>query len=91
MEFLTIDHIKGKGRQHQKKINTQICNWLKRNGYPKGYRVLCYNCNCAIGFFGQCPHKHGTLVDINEIYETKVYKKTKVELSKKKKKHAKEK
>lgn len=27
-------------------------------GYPKDrYRLLCYNCNCAIGARGYCPHK----------------------------------
>lgn len=28
--------------------------WLKENGYPPGYRVLCYNCNIARGT-GPCP------------------------------------
>jgi hypothetical protein len=31
--------------------------WLKRNGYPKGFRVLCHNCNSARGLYGYCPHK----------------------------------
>jgi hypothetical protein len=30
--------------------------WLKRNNYPTGFRVLCHNCNLAIGFYGYCPH-----------------------------------
>mgnify|MGYP001568273127 CR=1 FL=1 len=30
--------------------------WLKQQGYPPGIRVLCFNCNCALGLFGYCPH-----------------------------------
>jgi len=26
-------------------------------GYPTGFRVLCHNCNQAIGLYGYCPHK----------------------------------
>lgn len=59
IEFLGIDHINGKGTQHRREIGVgvSIYNWLRRNNYPKGYRVLCHNCNMALGFFGYCPHK----------------------------------
>ena len=30
--------------------------WLKRNGYPAGYQVLCFNCNFAKHRKGACPH-----------------------------------
>lgn len=30
--------------------------WLKKNNYPPGFQILCYNCNCAKGHFGYCPH-----------------------------------
>lgn len=59
--FLTIDHINGGGNQHRKKIQTHTGNsfyrWLRQNGYPPGYQVLCFNCNCAKGLYGQCPHE----------------------------------
>jgi hypothetical protein len=29
---------------------------LARNGFPDGYRVLCHNCNMALGQYGYCPH-----------------------------------
>lgn len=62
--FLTIDHIKGGGNQHRKAIATKagdpFYRWLKENGYPEGYRVLCFNCNCVIGLYGACPHQQGT-------------------------------
>jgi hypothetical protein len=31
--------------------------WLRKNGFPKGFRVLCHNCNFAHGHYGYCPHK----------------------------------
>jgi hypothetical protein len=61
--FLTIDHIGGGGNKHKKRLGLVTVGfyaWLKRNDYPKGYRVLCYNCNCGIAFNrGICPHKKG--------------------------------
>lgn len=50
LEFLTIDHIDGKGKQHRKKIKKMGDNfykWLIKNDYPKPYQVLCWNCNHA--------------------------------------------
>ncbi len=28
-------------------------------GYPTGFRVLCHNCNCALAYYGSCPHERG--------------------------------
>ena len=58
IEFLTIDHIFGNGNKHRKKVGggSVFYRWLIKNNLPVGYRVLCYNCNCAIGYFGYCPH-----------------------------------
>ena len=56
IEFLTIDHMNGGGYEHRKKIKTSIYQWLKKNNYPEGYRVLCMNCNFSIGMYGYCPH-----------------------------------
>lgn len=44
-DVMQIDHIAGGGRQHLKQINNQLYKWLKKNGYPKGFQVLCANCN----------------------------------------------
>lgn len=45
---LTIDHIQGGGNVHRKETGTKggyhFYRWLKKNGYPEGYRVLCMNC-----------------------------------------------
>jgi hypothetical protein len=56
-EFLSIDHIHGGGYQHMKTIKSNLDRWLKRQGFPKGYRVLCYNCNFVRGHYGYCPHE----------------------------------
>lgn len=58
-EFLSIDHINGGGRQHRIANNwSKLYQLLKSAGLPHGYRVLCHNCNQAIGHYGFCPHQH---------------------------------
>ena len=51
IEFLAIDHINGGGIQHRKIVGRGVTfyRWLKKNGYPSGYRVLCHNCNFKYG------------------------------------------
>ncbi len=60
-EFLAIDHRRGGGSRHrlsgQFTPGNGFIKWLKRNGWPKGFRVLCHNCNSALGYYGYCPHK----------------------------------
>ena len=59
IECLAIDHIDGNGRKHRKKIGKEGFNfylWLRKNGFPDGYRVLCHNCNSSFGLYGKCPH-----------------------------------
>jgi len=57
-DFMTIDHINGGGGAHRKEIgNYSIYFWLKKNGYPPGFQVLCFSCNFAKGHFGMCPHE----------------------------------
>ena len=59
--FLTIDHIKrGSGAKHRRKIGkggTRMYRWLRRNGWPKGFQVLCWNCNHAKHCKIKCPHQ----------------------------------
>lgn len=57
-QFLTIDHIDGGGCQHRKQVGNQFYPWLKRAGFPEGYRTLCLNCNAGRQRNGGiCPHK----------------------------------
>ena len=55
-EFLAIDHINGGGGKHRKAVKIDFTYWLKKNNFPPGYRVLCHNCNMAMGRYGYCPH-----------------------------------
>lgn len=44
---LSIDHINGGGTKHREvttKAGIAFYLWLKKNNYPKGYQVLCMNC-----------------------------------------------
>jgi len=58
-EFLALDHVNGGGREERQKLSTrQIADKVIRQNFPSGYRVLCHNCNQAIGWYGKCPHEH---------------------------------
>lgn len=59
IEFLGIDHVNGKGMEHRKRVGStyRLYAWLRRNKYPKGFRVLCHNCNLATSWGRICPHK----------------------------------
>lgn len=62
--FLTIDHPEGNGAAHRRAIfgdsvgraGERFYRWLKRNGLPAEFRVLCWNCQHA-SFRGECPHE----------------------------------
>jgi hypothetical protein len=57
-EFLAIDHEAGGGNVHRKANKIfSLHRWLKRNGFPPGFRVLCHNCNQALSHYGFCPHQ----------------------------------
>lgn len=61
IEFLTVDHVNGDGASHRREIGgkgRRLYLAIKRAGFPKDrYRLLCFNCNIARGFYGYCPHK----------------------------------
>ena len=60
IKFLSVDHINNDGAEHRKKTNIRGGNnahkWIIKNKFPPIFQILCYNCNCAKGFFGECPH-----------------------------------
>lgn len=67
IEFLTIDHIDGRGSEHRDKIGrdgSSLYVWLIRNGFPEGFQVLCMNCNFSKGHYGYCPHRPEIRLDI---------------------------
>lgn len=59
-EFLSIDHIEGGGAKHRASLNPadrrDFPRYLRKLGYPQGYRVLCHNCNQSFGLYGYCAH-----------------------------------
>lgn len=59
--FLTIDHIVPVKRNSKNNASgtagEALCRRLKRDGYPDGFQVLCYNCNCAKKVNSVCPHQ----------------------------------
>lgn len=57
IKFLTIDHVNGDG--YLDKGKSKIWQRVKNEGFPPKYRILCMNCNHAMGIWGYCPH--GTL------------------------------
>jgi len=68
LDFLTIDHVKGRKEmekdKHLKKMGYKasregptLNNWLIKNKLPKGFQVLCWNCNTTKELYGSCPHK----------------------------------
>ena len=57
-EFMAIDHINGKGDEQRKIYRSgNFFTWIIKNNFPDDLRILCHNCNSAIGFYGYCPHQ----------------------------------
>lgn len=61
--MLGIDHINGGGNKHRKQLGLgesggkRFYLWLKAQGYPEGYQVLCANCNISKHLNGGvCQH-----------------------------------
>lgn len=69
-EFMAIDHINGGGNR-ERKTNAYgpgdgFVKWLKRSGWPAGFRIACHNCNSSFGWYGSCPHSSASSFD--ELY-----------------------
>ena len=58
MDGLSIDHIYGRKDPKEPKglSGEALYRYVKKSGYPPTFRVLCLNCNAAIGHHGKCPH-----------------------------------
>lgn len=61
--FLCFDHIENNGNKMRRELpqtngGVGLHYWLKRNGYPKDFQILCFNCNVAKHHNGGiCPHQ----------------------------------
>ena len=71
IDFLAVDHIAGKKQMDSepelvklgyssKLEGGHLQSWIKKNNFPKGFQILCHNCNFAKGIPGnknKCPHE----------------------------------
>lgn len=63
-EFLAFDHINNDGNIERKlfKGKDKILRKILLGELDKSrYQLLCRNCNCAKGYYGQCPHERNNL------------------------------
>ena len=63
-EFLTFDHVNNDGNEWRRQTGIRgsyaMCRWLRDNGWPTDYQILCFNCNIGKHINGGvCPHKAG--------------------------------
>jgi hypothetical protein len=56
IEFLTLEHLHGRDKGRRRRTGKGAWLEIKREGFPDKYTVLCFNCNCAKGIYGRCPH-----------------------------------
>lgn len=46
LAFLNIDHINNDGASHRRQVHpSHLTTWLRKQGFPPGFQVLCFNCN----------------------------------------------
>ena len=62
--MLTIDHVAQDGAEARRKgqrTGPGFYRLLRKQGFPEGYRVLCWNCNTAVFYSPdhRCPHGTG--------------------------------
>ena len=58
--FLTIDHIKSRknyDKEPKNLVGKELYRYLQKNNFPRGYQVLCMNCNSAKSDGEFCPHQ----------------------------------
>ncbi len=57
--FLSVDHINNDGAEHRRKLkySCQFYGWLVRNKFPKGFQILCMNCQWGKRNGRTCPHQ----------------------------------
>lgn len=58
INFLALDHIEGRKKMGHKSSHTgiKIYREIIKKDFPKGYQILCHNCNTAKFQLGICPH-----------------------------------
>lgn len=60
VEFLELHHVNEDGAEHRRQIGRgpeALYRWAERNGFPDTLAVTCANCHAADTYYGGCPHK----------------------------------
>ena len=60
LEFLTLEHTNGDGKQHRKRVGEGAAVWrdLRERNWPQnGFTLLCWNCHMVTKTGQVCPHK----------------------------------
>lgn len=70
-DFLEVDHVLDNGAAHRASMRPNapktwagkvMYSWLRQQGFPDDYQLLCSNCNRAKARKRGCPHKRNLLV-----------------------------
>lgn len=67
--FLTIDHKNNDGKSDRKNIShggATFYRWIKKQGYPSDFQLLCWNCNLGKLHNGICPHLKSSRVRVRQ-------------------------
>ena len=64
--FLTLDHIHNDGAAHRRQLKMKggysFYRWVKKQGFPPMFQVLCWNCQNGKRIYGVCPHQSSSPV-----------------------------
>lgn len=79
VNLLTIHHINGRHEKTAKEdiyAGITLWNWLRLNNYPKGFQLLCYNCNCSMKNYMKqyCPVHHPELYIFSKALSTHYFR-----------------
>lgn len=67
VEHLALDHVRGGGKADRRARSTiAILRDAVSRYQPEKYRILCHNCNAAIGIYGVCPHQDSSVLSVFE-------------------------
>ena len=66
-EFLELHHKNNDGHAHRKEIGANseaLYRWLVKNNFPDTMELICANCHNAESFYGGCPHKKMSVMQL---------------------------
>lgn len=66
-EFLELHHVNEDGAEHRRQIGRgpeALYRWAERHGFPDTLAVTCANCHAADTYYGGCPHKKLSVMEL---------------------------